>query len=257
MTALAVDKLYAKLRVGQNGQAVHKQANFAIWLAGRAWRMIQRREPRVFPAVNPFEGVERVWKRTAKKAATRDEAYVLSKALKEMEHPHLGLVPLVCYEWHQRPENVLAGYLRWADWRPPSHPNAVRVEHHKTREEVWLPLQDGGVKLYPEIEEYLAGTRAARSIGGAHSRQARAMPSVFGALCPTPGASRSKTGRAAVLRHHGCVPARRHDGTRRRGIDGTRHQPKTSSWSGCVMVEGALCQGDGRGQAPSSGSPCG
>jgi Mg2+/Co2+ transporter CorC len=33
--------------------------------------------------------------------------------------------------------------------------------------------------------------------------------------------------------------------------------PKTGSWSGCVMLEGALCQGDGGRQAPSSGSPCG
>ncbi|MFZ1102382.1 MAG: hypothetical protein WAN86_05980, partial [Hyphomicrobiaceae bacterium] len=33
--------------------------------------------------------------------------------------------------------------------------------------------------------------------------------------------------------------------------------PKTSSWSGCVMLEGALCQGDGGRQAPSSGSPYG
>ena len=181
VTALAVDKLYAKLRVGQNGQAVHKQANFAIWLAGRAWRMIQRREPMAFPAINPFEGVERVWKRTAKKAATRDEAYALSNVLNEMGHPHLGLVPLVCYEWHQRPENVLAGHLRWADWRAPSHPNAVRVEHHKTREEVWLPLQDGGVKLYPEIEEYLRDSR-----GSGHR------------LCSLPASE----GHAAPIRRH-------------------------------------------------------
>jgi hypothetical protein len=38
----------------------------------------------------------------------------------------------------------------------------------------------------------------------------------------------------------------------RTGID-----PKTSSWSGCVMLKVALCQGDEGGQAPSSGSPSG
>ena len=69
-------------------------------------------------------------------------------------------MPLVCYEWHQRPENVLAGHLRWADWRSPEQPDAVRVEHHKTGEEVWLPLEDekeeGKELLFPEIENYLA-----------------------------------------------------------------------------------------------------
>ena len=69
-------------------------------------------------------------------------------------------MPLVCYEWHQRPENILAGHLRWSDWRPPERPDAVRVEHHKTGEEVWLPLEDekeeGKELLFPEIEKYLA-----------------------------------------------------------------------------------------------------
>jgi hypothetical protein len=34
-------------------------------------------------------------------------------------------------------------------------------------------------------------------------------------------------------------------------------QPKSGSSNDCVMLEVALCQGDGGGQAPSSGSPCG
>jgi hypothetical protein len=66
----------------------------------------------------------------------------------------------VCYEWHQRPENILAGRLRWSDWRPPDRPDTVRVEHHKTGEEVWLPLEDGNEEgkelLFSEIESYLA-----------------------------------------------------------------------------------------------------
>ena len=33
--------------------------------------------------------------------------------------------------------------------------------------------------------------------------------------------------------------------------------PKTSSWSGCVMLKVALCHGDGGGEASSSGSPSG
>jgi hypothetical protein len=164
LTPLAVDKIYAKLRLGKKGQEIFRQANLSIWLAGKAWRIVRRRYPDVFPEENPFEGLERNWKRTPKKAASRLEAYALSKALKDLGHPHLGVVPLVCYEWHQRPENVLAGYLRWSDIRPWTRPDAVRLEHHKTGEEVWLPLEaetedESGEKgkelLFPEIEAYL------------------------------------------------------------------------------------------------------
>ena len=125
-------------------------------LAARAWRIVKRRYPDAFPETNPFEDMERDWKRTPKKAATRMETYALAHALKDLGHPHLGLVPLVCYEWHQRPENVLGGCLKWSDIRPASHPTSVRIEHHKTGEEVWLPLDDGDKLLYPEIEAYLA-----------------------------------------------------------------------------------------------------
>jgi hypothetical protein len=156
VTPLAADMLYDRLRIGKKGQEIFRQANLSIWLAGLAWRMVQRRYPDVFPEINPFEGIERESRKTAKPAATRKEAYALSDALRQMGHPHLGLVPLVCYEWHQRPEAVLAGHLRWSDVRPASHPNAVRVEHHKTKQEVWLPLEDRGRKAFAEIEAYLA-----------------------------------------------------------------------------------------------------
>jgi hypothetical protein len=156
ITPLAADKLYEAVRRGRSGQLVFRQANLAVWLASRAWRIVQRRYPDAFPSVNPFEGLKREWKRTPKKAASRVEAYSLASALRDMGHPHLGLVPLVCYEWHQRPENVLAGYLRWSDYRPAENPATIRVEHHKTGEEVLLPLEDEeGIKLYPEIEAYL------------------------------------------------------------------------------------------------------
>ena len=68
---------------------------------------------------------------------------------------HLAVVPLVAFEWHQRPENVLAGHLTWADYRPAGRPNAVRILHHKTGEKVWLPLLDQSGPLFPELTAYL------------------------------------------------------------------------------------------------------
>jgi integrase len=64
-------------------------------------------------------------------------------------------VPLICFEWHQRPENVIAGHIAWTDYRPTERPNAVRIVHHKTGELVWLPLNDEDGPLFPEITNYL------------------------------------------------------------------------------------------------------
>jgi hypothetical protein len=52
-------------------------------------------------------------------------------------------------------ENVLAGHLTWADYRPSDRPNTVRVLHHKTGEPVSLPLSDRDGPLFPELTAYL------------------------------------------------------------------------------------------------------
>ena len=67
---------------------------------------------------------------------------------------------VICFEWLQRPENVLAGVLRWPDYRGRDWPNAIRIEHHKNKTLVWHPLEEisGGttVQFYPEAEAVLA-----------------------------------------------------------------------------------------------------
>ena len=73
-----------------------------------------------------------------------------------MGHPALGAAALICYEWLQRPENVLAGKISWTDYRPSHHPLAVRIDHHKTKKKIWQPLDDEQGRLYPEIEAFLA-----------------------------------------------------------------------------------------------------
>ena len=49
---------------------------------------------------------------------------------------------VICFEWLQRPENVLAGVLRWPDYRSKQWPNAIKILHHKTGATVWHPLED-------------------------------------------------------------------------------------------------------------------
>jgi class 3 adenylate cyclase len=44
-------------------------------------------------------------------SVARAEAYALHAALVAAGEPHLGVVPFICFEWHQRPENVLSGHI--------------------------------------------------------------------------------------------------------------------------------------------------
>ena len=108
------------------------------------------------PKANPFCGVERESSRGEKLACTREQAIALADALQALGHPHLAIAPLACFEWLQRPENLLDGHLAWTNWRPKDHPKAVQIFHHKTGERVWYPLEDEDGLLCPEIEERLS-----------------------------------------------------------------------------------------------------
>lgn len=163
LSAGAVDKLYAMLRIG----GVTRQANYPIDVARRAWKVVARlypgefltpnpSSPRERIALNPFAGVDRVYGDGTTEPASREEAYALAHALAEIGHPAVGAAALVCFEWLQRPENVLSGAISWNDYRPAHHPNHARIEHWKTKKMVWQPLQDNSGPLYPEIEAYLA-----------------------------------------------------------------------------------------------------
>jgi hypothetical protein len=122
----------------------------------RAWDAVKRLYTTVVPDTNPFRGVELEHGKGTTTPASRAQAYALHRALVAAGEPHLAVVPLVCFEWHQRPENVLAGHLTWSDYRPAERPNAVRVLHHKTGEVVWLPLvAQSGESFFPELSAYL------------------------------------------------------------------------------------------------------
>jgi integrase len=155
ITPAAVDKLYAMLQNGPRGKRV-RQANLSIDIARRAWDIIHRTHPSSVPTENPWRGVLRTTSKKAKPAASRAEAYALAYKLRDLGEPHLGAAALICFEWLQRPENVLDGKITWADYRPADRPQHVRVFHHKTNEVVWMPLEDDTGRLYPEIDAYLA-----------------------------------------------------------------------------------------------------
>ena len=155
INAHAVDKIYERLGGGKSGETP-RSANHTMTIAKYAWDVVQRTHPQQFGKSNPFVGLTRFSKPSSIQEATRSEAYALSDAIKSYGHPHLAIVPLVCFEWHQRPENILAGYLRWTDYRSSERPNQVRIVHHKTGEVVWHPLDENDQRFYPELEARLA-----------------------------------------------------------------------------------------------------
>ena len=155
ITPAAVDKIYETLRGGKDGTKL-RRANHTIDIAKKAWTVVQRTHPHQFMQSNPFVGLTRFRSSSAIKHATRAEAFALSAAIRTFGHPHLAMVPLVCFEWLQRPENILGGHLRWTDYRPIERPHHVRIVHHKTGEIVWHPLEASGERFYPELEQFLS-----------------------------------------------------------------------------------------------------
>jgi len=161
ITPRAADKIYEKIIVGPKGKRL-RQGEKAVALCRKAWRVVRRLYPNEFDSKlpNPWEGVTRERRVKKKKpAATREQVYAFAKGCIKLGCPEAAAAAVICFEWLQRPENVLAGYLRWTDYRSKEWPDAIRIEHHKTGELVWHPLEEtiDGVttKFYADAEAIL------------------------------------------------------------------------------------------------------
>jgi hypothetical protein len=162
ITPVSADKIYEIIIAGPRGIRL-RQGEKAIALCRRAWRVVHRLYPGEFDKLgpNPWDGVtrKRRTKRT-KAAVSREQVYIFAWGCIERGQPEAAAAAVICFEWLQRPENVLAGYLRWSDYRSREWPNAIKIEHHKTGAVVWHPLEeqrDGvPIKFYQDAEEVLA-----------------------------------------------------------------------------------------------------
>jgi hypothetical protein len=164
VTPRAADRLYARIIEGPRGPRL-RQGEKVIVLCRHAWNVVHRLYPDQFnPDVpNPWIGVTKQQRTMATKpAATRDQVYTFAWGAIEAGHPEAAAAAVICFEWLQRPENVLAGYVTWSSYRSKEHPNAIKILHHKTGAVVWHPLEeatdDGTVKFYEEAEAVLAKT---------------------------------------------------------------------------------------------------
>jgi hypothetical protein len=162
ITPAAADKIYDRLCQGPRGERL-RQAEKVVAICRGAWRVVRRLSPDAFDRAvpNPWEGVTKK-RRTkgTKPAATREQVYRFASGAIEAGRPEIAAAAVVCFEFLQRPENVLAGYLAWPDYRPKDAPGAIRIVHHKTGATVWHPLEEatenGVVQFYADAEAVLA-----------------------------------------------------------------------------------------------------
>jgi len=165
----AADKLYDKFIASKGkklpaGKQRLRTGEKLVGLCRKAWRVVHRLYPDEFPGdvPNPWDGVT-VKKRAKEKkpAVTREQVYAFAWGAIDAGYPETAATAVICFEWLQRPENVVAGYITWADYRAPSAPSIIRVAHHKTNTVAPHPLEetdDQGVTtvFYAEAEQVLA-----------------------------------------------------------------------------------------------------
>jgi hypothetical protein len=162
VSPLGADKLYDRFVNGPKGKRL-RTAEKLVVLCRKAWRVVHRLHPAEFPKdiPNPWLGVtlERRIKET-KPAVTREQVYVFANGCVERGEIACGAAAVICFEWLQRPENVIAGHVKWTGYRTGPKPT-IRIEHHKTGAVIDHPLEetmpDGSViRFYDDAESILA-----------------------------------------------------------------------------------------------------
>src|SRR5207342_3089820 len=151
------DKLYDRFIAGPSGTRFRTGEKMTM-LCRKAWRVVHRLFPDEFSKdiPNPWVGVTmRTRVKATKQAVTRDQVYTFAHGCVEHGEVEAAAVAVICFEWLQRPENVIAGHIKWSGYRTGPKP-AIRIEHHKTGEIVDHPLEEGEVKFYEEAEEVLS-----------------------------------------------------------------------------------------------------
>lgn len=155
VTPAAAEKIYSAMIEGEK----YRRGEKALMYCKTAWKLMQPIHPREFrrDVPNPWEGVQTVRRAKAVKAAvTRDQVYTFAAQALKDNRPEAAAAAVICFEWLQRPENVIGGYVRWTDYTPGQ---SIRIEHHKTGEMVRHPLvsdDEEQVCFYADAEAVLA-----------------------------------------------------------------------------------------------------
>jgi hypothetical protein len=162
VTPRGADKIYERLMIGAKGQRLRTAEKIVI-LCRKAWRVVHRLHPHEFDrsVPNPWVGVTMKTRvKLTKHAVTRKQVYEFAAGCIERGEPECGAAAVICFEWLQRPENVIAGHVKWSGYRTGQEPT-IQIEHHKTGAIVNHPLEerldDGSVvRFYEDAEAVLA-----------------------------------------------------------------------------------------------------
>jgi hypothetical protein len=163
-----VDKLYSKLIKSYEADGKGRtHINHAMKACRRAWNVadrIHRGTKTVIPA-NPFSKMELKSTSRETPTATYDELLTFRAKAKELGLGSLATAAFIAFEFLQREIDIFARF-QLEHYRPKERPDAVRVVHHKTEAETWIPLFDSdGNALYPELQAELDECKRDR-IGG-------------------------------------------------------------------------------------------
>jgi hypothetical protein len=164
----AVDKIYEKLLVREDGTERRTSINNAMRSCRRAWNVARRAKPELVPAANPFSrmGLEDRYEETT--PATFEQYQMFRKAAVENGRKSLAIGALIAWEWQQREADIFGRFVR-SHYRPPARPDMSKVVHYKNKErkEVWQPLFDPqtGAALYPELQAELDAIAEGLDVG--------------------------------------------------------------------------------------------
>ncbi|MCK1562459.1 hypothetical protein IVB08_00340 [Bradyrhizobium sp. 173] len=162
ISPLGADKLYDRFVNGPKGKRL-RTAEKLVVLCRKAWRVVHRLHPAEFPkdVPNPWMGVTMETRvKLVKPAVTREQVYMFAHGCIDRGESECGAAAVICFEWLQRPENVIAGHVKWTGYRTGPKPT-IRIEHHKTGAVVDHPLEEKlqtgeVVKFYEDAEAVLS-----------------------------------------------------------------------------------------------------
>jgi hypothetical protein len=124
---------------------VHDRLRRSSVFAHVPWSVVHRLHPELFDASvpNPWRGVTKNRRTKATKPhVTRDQVYVFARTAIDSGYPEIAAAAVICFEWLQRPENVIGGHINWTDHRGKDAPTSIRIFHHKTGAVVLHPLEE-------------------------------------------------------------------------------------------------------------------
>jgi hypothetical protein len=157
VTPAMAEIVYGKMIEGER----YRRGEKAVMYCKTAWRLMQPHYPREFrrDVPNPWVGVQLVgYQSQVKPAHDREAVYAFAAKAIELKQPELAAAAVICFEWLQRPENVLGGYVTWSGYVPG---RTIRIEHHKTGAHVQHVLSEttaeGTMLFYGDAEAVLAG----------------------------------------------------------------------------------------------------